>query len=126
MKMIIGGAFQGKALLAEKTYPGTEWINGADADWDVVVSAQGILNFHEFIRKEMKEVKDVGELAERLIRANPDVILVSDEVGYGVVPVDAFDRAYREAVGRVCTKLAAYSTQVTRVVCGIGTVIKDA
>ena len=38
-----------------------------------------------------------------------DVLLVSDEVGYGVVPMDAFDRAYREAVGRICTKLAAYS-----------------
>ena len=49
---------------------------------------------------------------------------VSDEVGYGVVPVDAFRRAYREAVGRTCTKLASFSRKVTRVVCGIGTVIK--
>ena len=64
--------------------------------------------------------------AEDLIRVNPDVILVSDEVGYGVVPIDAFDRAYRETVGRICTKLAGYSHRVTRVVCGIGTVIKDA
>ena len=52
------------------------------------------------------------------------VILVSDEVGYGVVPVDAFQRAYREVVGRTCTKLASFSRKVTRVVCGIGTVIK--
>ena len=64
-------------------------------------------------------------LLSRLFLKNPDVILVSQEVGYGVVPVDAFDRKYREAVGRVCTKLAAYSHKVTRVVCGIGTVIKD-
>ena len=126
MKMIIGGAFQGKTLLAKKIYPDTDWINGADADWEMIASAQGILCFHEFIRKEMQTGNDVSELAERLIRVNPQVVLVSDEVGYGVVPIDAFDRAYREAVGRVCTKLAAYSTQVTRVVCGIGTVIKDA
>ena len=64
-------------------------------------------------------------LAQKLIDGNPDIIIVSQEVGYGVVPVDAFDRKYREAVGRVCTKLAAYSRKVTRVVCGIGTVIKD-
>ena len=51
---------------------------------------------------------------------------VSQEVGYGVVPMDAFDRKYREAVGRVCTGLASKSKKVTRVVCGIGTVIKDA
>ena len=126
MKMIIGGAFQGKTLLAKKIYPNIDWINGADADWEMIASAQGILCFHEFIRKEMKNGNDVSELAERLIQVNPQVLLVSDEVGYGVVPIDAFDRAYREAVGRVCTKLAAYSTQVMRVVCGIGTVIKDA
>ena len=86
--------------------------------------AEGILNFHAFIRREMQKGKNVSELAEQLISCNPDVILVSDEVGYGVVPIDAFDRAYRETVGRICTKLAAYSSEVTRVVCGIGMVIK--
>lgn len=126
MKMIIGGAFQGKAALAEKRYPGLNWVNGEETDWEALKSAEGILNFHAFIRKEMQKEKDVGELAEQLIRCNPDVILVSDEVGYGVVPIDAFDRAYREAVGRICTKLAAYSSEVTRVVCGIGMVIKHA
>ena len=54
------------------------------------------------------------------------MVIVSDEVGYGVVPIDAFDRKYREAVGRVCTELAGYSQRVTRVACGIGMVIKDA
>lgn len=126
MKMIIGGAFQGKAALAEKRYPGLNWVNGEETDWEALKSAEGILNFHAFIRKEMQKEKDVSELAEQLIRCNPDVILVSDEVGYGVVPIDAFDRAYREAVGRICTKLAAYSSEVTRVVSGIGMVIKHA
>lgn len=126
MKMIIGGAFQGKAALAEKKYPETNWVNGEEADWETVKSAEGILNFHAFIRREMQKEKDISELAEQLIRCNPDVILVSDEVGYGIVPIDAFDRAYREAAGRICTKLAAYSSEVTRVVCGIGTVIKHA
>ena len=80
----------------------------------------------ERIRRELEKERDVSELAEQIILKNPDVILVSQEVGYGVVPVDAFDRKYREAVGRVCTQLAAYSHKVTRVACGIGTVIKDA
>ena len=77
--------------------------------------------------KEMQIGNDVSKLAERLIQVNPQVVLVSDEVGYGIVPIDPFDRAYREAVGEVVVaELAAYSTQVMRVVCGIGTVIKDA
>lgn len=126
MEMMIGGAFQGKSALAEKRYPQVNWINGEDADWEMLSCAKGVLGFHEYIRKEMKAGRSVDQLAEDLIRVNPDVILVSDEVGYGVVPIDAFDRAYREAVGRICTKLAGYSHRVTRVVCGIGTVIKDA
>ena len=36
---------------------------------------------------------------------------VSEEVGYGIVPADAFERQYREAVGRVCTELAGKSQQ---------------
>ena len=124
MKMIIGGAFQGKTAQEKKKYPDIVWVDGADADWNLIGTAKGILNFHEFIRNEMQKKKDVSGLAEQLISCNPDVVLVSDEVGYGVVPIDAFDRAYREAVGRICTKLAAYSSDVTRVVCGIGTVIK--
>ena len=95
-------------------------------DWESLSHAEGVMGFHEYIRKEMKAGNDISSLAEDLIRVNPDLILVSDEVGYGVVPIDAFDRAYREAVGRICTKLAAYSHRVTRVACGIGTVIKDA
>ena len=67
-----------------------------------------------------------SKMEVKIISRNPELVIVSQEVGYGVVPVDAFDRKYREAVGRVCTKLAAYSSKVTRVVCGIGTVIKDA
>ena len=126
MEMMIGGAFQGKSALAEKRYPQVTWVNGAEADWESISHAEGVLGFHEYIRKEMKAGKAVDRLAEDLIRVNPDVILVSDEIGYGVVPVDAFDRAYREAVGRICTKLAGFSHRVTRVVCGIGTVIKDA
>ena len=46
------------------------------------------------------------------------------EVGAGVVPVSARDRAYREAVGRVLCLIAREAEQVTRCVCGIGVRIK--
>lgn len=80
--MIIGGAFQGKAAFAEKKYPEIEWVNGADADWNSIQNAKGVVNFHEFIRAEMKKNEDVSDLAEKLIQCNPGVLLVSDEVGY--------------------------------------------
>lgn len=124
MEMVIGGAFQGKAAFAEKMYPGISWVRGEEISREELFTAQGVVGFHDFIKKEMEAGNSVADLAEELIRKNPEVILVSDEVGYGVVPTDAFQRAYREAVGRTCTKLASFSRKVTRVVCGIGTVIK--
>ena len=126
MEMIIGGAFQGKGDYAKTQHPDITWQQGEELDEAGVLQAEGIMNFQEFIRKELKSGHDITGLAEKIIKDNPEVILVCQEVGYGVVPVDAFDRAFREAVGRICTKLAAGSRKVTRVVCGIGTVIKGA
>ncbi len=126
MEMIIGGAFQGKSVYAEQHYPGVHWTSGGKISKEELFCAEGVLGFHQYIRREMRAGCEVRDLAGELIKKNPGIILVSDEVGYGVVPVDAFERAYREAVGRVCTELAGYSTRVVRVVCGIGTVIKHA
>ncbi len=33
-------------------------------------------------------------------------LLISDEIGYGLVPIDDFEREYREFHGRVMTELA--------------------
>ena len=112
-------------IRGKKEYPLLNWADGDKVTEEELMRAQGVTDFQKYIRRELEKERDVSELAEQIILKNPDVILVSQEVGYGVVPVDAFDRKYREAVGRVCTKLAAYSHKVTRVVCGIGTVIKD-
>ena len=30
-----------------------------------------------------------------------NLVIVSTELGYGIVPIDAFDRLYREKVGRI-------------------------
>lgn len=126
MEMIIGGAFQGKCSYAKEKYPEINWVYGKEINEEGLLLAQGVLGFQEYIQRELKEGKKVAGIAEKLIQKNPDIIIVCDEVGYGVVPADAFSREYREVLGRICTKLAAASTKVTRVVCGIGTVIKDA
>lgn len=127
MEMIIGGAFQGKTVYAKENYPQiTDWVNGEEASEEELLHAGGVLNFQEYIKKELAAGREVTHLAQLLAEKNPDVVVVCQEVGYGVVPVDAFERTYREAVGRVCTSLASGAGKVTRVVCGIGMVIKGA
>ena len=124
MELIIGGAFQDKLEYARELHPDVLWVDGKSCTLDEMCKIPGIYNFHLFIKKQMLEGKNILNLADMLLEKNPNMILISDEVGYGVVPVDAFDRDYRESVGRVCTQLAAKCSKVTRVVCGIGTVIK--
>ncbi len=126
MELIIGGAFQGQLEYGKEKHPEISWVSGKTCSLEELYQAEGICDFHEFIKSQLKENGDCSHLAEDLIAANDNLVIVSNEVGYGVVPIDAFERAYREAVGRVCTKLAAHSSKVTRVICGIGMVIKDA
>ena len=64
------------------------------------------------------------KIVEKLKCENSEIVLITDEIGYGIVPTDAFYREYRETHGRVCTQIAAEAKEVHRVICGIGTVIK--
>ena len=125
MEMIIGGAFQGKGAYARKTHPEVAWKNGADLEKEDLMTVDGVLDFQEYIKKELKADRNVAGLAEELSEKNPDIILISNELGYGVVPIDKFDREYRETTGRVCTRLAKKSKSVVRIICGMECVLKD-
>ena len=51
-------------------------------------------------------------------------VVTCDEVGGGIIPLDAHDREAREATGRLCIELAAQAEQVVRLTAGIPTRIK--
>lgn len=126
MILIIGGAFQGKKEYAKKTFglKEEEVADGACCGEEELYQAKAVLHLHEFVRRSLKEGRDIGGMAERILQKNPSVILLCNELGSGVVPVEAFDREWREATGRLCCRLAAEAEEVHRVVCGIGMVIK--
>lgn len=125
MILVTGGCFQGKTAYACKTFgvPEEETADGAVCPPEALYQTRLLYHFHEYIRRLMEAGQELP--VERLLQENPDVILVTNELGYGVVPVDRFDRAYREKTGRICCRIAKEARQVHRVVCGIGTVIKD-
>lgn len=126
MIMIIGGAYQGKYNYAKQWVDKeSEWIDGADCDYEEIFTCRAVNHFHLFIKRFMESNK-VDELPDCIIKNNPNLVIVSDELGYGVVPVEESDRSWREKTGRISTRLAANAKEVHRIICGIGMVIKHA
>ena len=116
MILLIGGAGQGKLAYAlEKT-----GLGEADVARDPVSARTRPIfaGLADWVRAHPGE--GLGDLLE----VNPDVVILCDEVGCGVVPVDPSERAWREETGRVCCRLAAAAGQVWRVNCGLGQRIK--
>jgi len=68
----------------------------------------------------------LAELRGALAEAPADVILVTNEVGSGIVPATPAGRLYRDLLGRVNVAAAAACDDVELVACGIPTTIKGA
>ena len=122
--IIIGGAFQGKTQYATKTYPGLELTDGFNCPLDEIGNCVAINKFHSFTRRWLLEGRTKEALLTMLENNRNLQLLISDEIGYGLVPIDDFEREYREFHGRVMTELAEKADCVERVVCGIPQRIK--
>ena len=110
MELYIGGYKQGKYnyVLTKKNIK-KEFI------WN---------DFHRWFRKRLQEGGNPEREAEAYLAEHPDCVVISDEVGNGIVPIDAFEREYRERLGRMLVEIAAKAERVERVICGIGQRIK--
>jgi len=62
---------------------------------------------------------EVAELLEFIRQSDADFLLVSNEVGMGLVPAYALGRAYRDLLGRVNQRLAAAADEVFFLVAGL-------
>ena len=120
MKFITGGAYQGKLEYAKKLYPDAEWADGTGCSLQELLSCGAVDHFHLFVRRWLQAGKTPQELTGEILDKNRELIVVCDEIGCGLVPTDAFEREYRESVGRICTELVKYSDEVYRVTCGAG------
>jgi len=68
--------------------------------------------------------KKIDELADVLENSKSNIVLVSSEVGTGIVPDNALARKFRDNAGLMNQKIASVSDQVYWVVAGIPTQIK--
>ena len=101
MKLIIGGAFQGKLEYARTQYGLADgWIDGADCVPEAIEGCRGIFHSEAFRPSPFAGAcrggtgvgadgralcRDGGE--SRLYEKNPELIVVTRELGCGIVPI---------------------------------------
>ncbi|MDE6319792.1 MAG: bifunctional adenosylcobinamide kinase/adenosylcobinamide-phosphate guanylyltransferase, partial [Lachnospiraceae bacterium] len=83
-----------------------------------------INHLHQWIKNCMISGGCPEDEIMSFLDCNEDCILICDEVGNGIVPIDPFEREYRERVGRILVQLAKRADEVERIICGIGQKIK--
>lgn len=150
MEVYFGGAFQGKLEYVLEKKGCLKVADGAGCSLKDIKEAQVLNHLHLYIKRlTYKEgaaynttVDDTittddtitadttaktipaAEIINDIYEANPDIILICDEVGGGIVPLKKEDRIYRETVGRALCCAVKKSDRVERVMCGIGQCLK--
>lgn len=120
MILFVGGRASGK-IEAAKDICG---IDPREATAEQALSLPAVSHLEKIIANLLDDNQSVDEFISRLIEKNPNAIILCDEVGYGIVPLDRKDRLLREEIGKACCALQKHSKAVYRVVCGIAIKIK--
>ena len=68
--------------------------------------------------------KEPEQILLSFLHEKRDCIVICDEIGNGIVPIDPLEREYRERTGRILIEIAKQADEVVRVICGIGQKIK--
>lgn len=127
MKLVIGGYAQGKLEYVRGKYHLREsriWDGVLPEDRELQEKPVVINHFQQWVKKRMEENGCPEEEIRSFLEVCGDCIIISDEIGNGIVPADPMERQYRECVGRILVRLAAQAEEVERILCGIGLKIK--
>lgn len=120
MKLILGGAYQGKTDFAKEKFNIVPKI----CTPDTALTAPCINCFHLLIKDLLNQKQNPLEYTRKLITENPNAVIICNEIGLGIVPLDKEARIWRESVGRCLCLLAKEADYVCRIFAGIETRIK--
>ena len=119
MELIIGGAYQGKLTYAVNKYgfPKEELFDLSSGFPEGEYAC--FYHLEALTRLASGEGLPGEEIAKRLLPHIKNSVVISREIGCGIVPMDPGERLYREAHGTVLRLLAENAGAVTRIFCGI-------
>lgn len=126
MIFVTGGCFQGKQqwVLQNCQVQPFRVADGAVCSMEAIKSAGVLDHFHLLVRRWMQAGKIPADETEKILSDNSDIVIITDEIGSGIVPLDVKEREWREVHGRICCQLAGRADAVFRVIAGIGQKIK--
>lgn len=123
MILIIGGAYEGKAEYAEAGGI-SDICDGETAGFEEIKKHKCVKNYQMLVKRQLEAELDPLNEAGKLFDECPDIVIISTEIGCGIVPIEKSERIWRETVGKVCCFIAAKSEKVVRISCGIASFIK--
>lgn len=128
MHFIIGGKYMGKLRYARSLYgEGATVCDLANEPPETkkMFDARIIVNLQDGIRAMLEQEADARRFFEenlsRLVEAEEgeEKILIGDEIGSGIVPMDPFERRWRDETGFIYQALARRAKIVDRVWSGL-------
>ena len=105
-------------------------LTGLGGKFDTILVDCLTLWASNLVEREERNVERVFQhseaLAEALLRCDASVVLVSNEVGSGIVPDNELARLYRDVLGAINHRIAAIADEVVLLVAGCPLVVKHA
>ena len=127
MKLIIGGYAQGKLSYVLQKYnlkKSMIW-DGVIPDENEMQEETVVINhFHSWVKSRILNGSCPEQEILFFLEKYPNCVIISDEIGNGIIPLEPFEREYRERTGRILVELASRAEEVERVICGMGQKIK--
>lgn len=144
MELYIGGAFQGKLEYVKSLYNSRNpQIYGKD-DFENLLTLENqnaIWNdFHLTIKNLLEkqdcrgkpdnddecqvELDKIASQVFSIIEKNPEIKIISCEIGSGIVPIEKSDRIWRDFSGHLLVQIAKKAEKVVRIICGLPQRIK--
>lgn len=120
MKLIIGGAYQGKLDYVRARFGLSETEIHDCLETEGLDLSKACLNHAErYIRYCMSSSADPFEAIARWTERHPDGVLICEDIFCGVVPIEPELRAWREDCGRFVNRMAGQADEVIRIFCGL-------
>ena len=119
MKLIIGGAYQGKTEYAKKVFSLSDKDIFVCENTEIDFSSPCIDNLEMFTFACVKNNIDAVECFKQHSEKWQNSIIICQDIFCGVVPMGAENRKWRQETGRLCQYLSKEAESVVRIFCGL-------